>query len=69
MRSGIVETGVIIFIDELAANLDPKGEAALAYGTTGRAVPGYDLATGLGSPNVEALARDFLDIQRGVAPR
>jgi kumamolisin len=33
------------------------------------AVPGYDLATGLGSPNVEALARDFLDIQRGVAPR
>jgi kumamolisin len=33
------------------------------------AVPGYDLATGLGSPNVEYLARDFLDIQRGVAPR
>lgn len=25
---------------------------------------GYDLVTGLGSPNVEALARDFLDIQR-----
>jgi kumamolisin len=30
--------------------------------------PGYDLVTGLGSPNVEALARDLLDIQRGVAP-
>jgi kumamolisin len=30
---------------------------------------GYDLVTGLGSPNVEALARDFLDIQRGTAPR
>ncbi|HYO04229.1 MAG TPA: S53 family peptidase [Mycobacterium sp.] len=33
------------------------------------AIPGYDLVTGLGSPNVEHLARDFLDIQKGVAPR
>jgi kumamolisin len=33
------------------------------------AIPGYDLATGLGSPNVELLARDLLDIQKGVAPR
>lgn len=33
------------------------------------AVPGYDLATGLGSPNVALLARDFLDIQKGLAPR
>jgi kumamolisin len=33
------------------------------------ATPGYDLATGLGSPNIEQLARDFLDIQKGVAPR
>lgn len=32
-------------------------------------VPGYDLLTGLGSPNVDALVRDFLDIQKGVAPR
>jgi kumamolisin len=31
--------------------------------------PGYDLVTGLGSPNVEALARDLLDIQRRVAPK
>jgi kumamolisin len=30
--------------------------------------PGYDLVTGLGSPSVDALARDLLDIQRGVAP-
>jgi kumamolisin len=30
---------------------------------------GYDLVTGLGSPNIDALARDFLDIQRGTAPR
>ena len=33
------------------------------------AVPGYDLVTGLGSPNVEQLASDFLDIQKGMAPR
>jgi kumamolisin len=33
------------------------------------AIPGYDLATGLGSPNVDLLARDFLDIQKGTAPR
>jgi kumamolisin len=30
---------------------------------------GFDLVTGLGSPNVNELVRDFLDIQRGVAPR
>lgn len=30
---------------------------------------GYDLVTGLGSPNIDALAHDLLDIQRGVAPR
>jgi kumamolisin len=33
------------------------------------ATPGYDLVTGLGSPNVGGLVLDFLDIQRGVAPR
>ncbi len=33
------------------------------------AIPGYDLVTGLGSPNVHNLARNLLDLQRGVAPR
>ena len=33
------------------------------------AEPGYDVVTGLGSPNVDYLVRDFLDIQKGVAPR
>jgi kumamolisin len=33
------------------------------------AAPGYDLVTGLGSPNAYNLARDFLDIQLGRAPR
>jgi kumamolisin len=32
------------------------------------AQPGYDLVTGLGSPNVDYLVRDLLDIQKGVAP-
>ena len=31
--------------------------------------PGYDVVTGLGSPNVDFLVRDLLDIQKGVAPR
>ncbi|OBF28215.1 peptidase S53 [Mycobacterium sp. ACS1612] len=31
--------------------------------------PGYDMVTGLGSPNVDYLVRDLLDIQSGVAPR
>jgi kumamolisin len=33
------------------------------------AQPGYDLVTGLGSPNVDYLVRDMLDIQRSVARR
>ncbi len=33
------------------------------------AVPGYDLITGLGTPNVDNLVRDLLDIQKGVAPQ
>jgi kumamolisin len=31
--------------------------------------PGYDLVTGLGTPDIENLVRDLLDIQKGVAPR
>jgi kumamolisin len=31
--------------------------------------PGYDVVTGLGSPNLDYLVRDLLDIQKGVAPR
>ena len=31
--------------------------------------PGYDVVTGLGSPNVDFLVRDLLDIQKGRAPR
>lgn len=31
--------------------------------------PGYDLVTGLGSPNIYNLARNILGLQKGVAPR
>jgi kumamolisin len=31
--------------------------------------PGYDLVTGLGSPNTYNLARNLLDVQKGVAPQ
>jgi kumamolisin len=31
--------------------------------------PGYDTVTGLGTPNVNELVNDLLDIQKGVAPR
>ncbi len=33
------------------------------------AQPGYDLVTGLGSPNTYNLARNLLDVQKGVARR
>ena len=33
------------------------------------ALPGYDLVTGLGSPNTYNLARNLLDVQKGVARR
>jgi kumamolisin len=55
----------------VAAGANLPGFRDVAYG--GNAVdlaqPGYDLVTGLGSPNVDYLARDLLDVQRGVAPR
>jgi kumamolisin len=31
--------------------------------------PGYDVVTGLGSPNTYNLARNLLDLQKGVAPQ
>jgi kumamolisin len=31
--------------------------------------PGYDLVTGLGTPNVYNLAQNFLELQKGVSPR
>lgn len=41
----------------------------VVLGTNAVAVagPGYDMVTGLGTPNVDNLARDILDVQRGLA--
>jgi kumamolisin len=54
----------------VAAGANSPGFRDVSLGTNAVDVskPGFDLVTGLGSPNVEALARDLLDIQRGVAP-
>ncbi|GAA2778096.1 S53 family peptidase [Mycolicibacterium pallens] len=41
----------------------------IVLGTNAVAVagPGYDMVTGLGTPNADNLARDILDVQRGMA--
>ena len=51
------------------ANLPGFRDVSLGGNAVDIAQPGYDLVTGLGSPNVDYLARDLLDIQKGVAPR
>jgi kumamolisin len=51
------------------ANLPGFRSVPLGGNAVDLAVPGYDLVTGLGSPNVENLTRDLLDIQQGLAPR
>jgi kumamolisin len=50
------------------ANLPGFRDVSLGGNAVDLATPGYDLVTGLGSPNVEDLVRDFLDIQQGAAP-
>lgn len=56
---------------QVAAGANSPGFRDVSLGANAVDVsqPGYDLVTGLGSPNVEALAHDLLDIQRGVSPR
>jgi kumamolisin len=51
------------------ANLPGFRDVSLGGNAVDLSVPGYDLVTGLGSPNVDNLVRDLLDIQKGVAPR
>jgi kumamolisin len=55
----------------VAAGANRPGFRDISFG--GNAVdiaqPGYDVVTGLGSPNIDALVRDLLDIQTGAAPR
>ena len=51
------------------ANLPGFRDVSLGGNAVDTSHPGYDLVTGLSSPNVDYLVRDLLDIQRGVAPR
>jgi kumamolisin len=51
------------------ANLPGFRDVSLGGNAVDLAVPGYDLVTGLGSPSIDNLVRDLLDIQKGVAPR
>ena len=51
------------------ANLPGFRDVSLGGNAVDVAQPGYDLVSGLGTPNVDYLARDLLDIQKGVAPR
>jgi kumamolisin len=51
------------------ANLPGFRDVSLGGNAVDTSQPGYDLVTGLSSPNVDYLVRDLLDIQRGVAPR
>jgi kumamolisin len=51
------------------ANRPGFRDVSLGASAVDVAAPGYDLVTGLGSPNVEGLVHDFLDNQRGAAPR
>lgn len=51
------------------ANAPGFRDVSLGGNAVDMSTPGYDLVTGLGTPNVEGLVHDLLDIQRGVAPR
>ncbi|MDT5078642.1 MAG: kumamolisin [Mycobacterium sp.] len=55
----------------VAAGANAPGFRDISLGATAvdLSTPGYDLVTGLGTPDVENLVRDLLDIQKGVAPR
>ena len=51
------------------ANLPGFRDISMGGNAVDAAQPGYDVVTGLGSPDVDNLARNLLDIQKGVAPR
>jgi kumamolisin len=51
------------------SNLPGFRDVSLGANAVDVSVPGYDLVTGLGSPNVANLARNLLDLQKGSARR
>jgi kumamolisin len=53
----------------VGANLPGFHDVTLGANAVDTAGPGYDLVTGLGTPNIDNLVHDLLDIQQGVAPQ
>jgi kumamolisin len=55
----------------VAAGANSPGfrDVSLGANAVDLSTPGYDMVTGLGTPNVDGLVSDLLDIERGVAPR
>jgi kumamolisin len=51
------------------ANAPGFRDVSLGGNAVDLSTPGYDLVTGLGTPDVDGLVHDLLDIQKGVAPR
>jgi kumamolisin len=51
------------------SNLPGFRDVSLGSNAVDVSVPGYDLVTGLGSPNVANLARNLLELQQGSARR
>jgi kumamolisin len=55
----------------VAAGANSPGfrDVSLGANAVDVSTPGYDTVTGLGTPNVNELVSDLLDIQKGVAPQ
>jgi kumamolisin len=51
------------------SNLPGFRDVSLGANAVDPSVPGYDMVTGLGSPNVANLAQDLLEVQKGTARR
>jgi kumamolisin len=51
------------------SNLPGFRDVSLGANAVDPSVPGYDMVTGLGSPNVANLAKNLLDLQKGTARR
>jgi kumamolisin len=63
------ELNPLLYRVAAGANAPGFRDVGLGANAVDVATPGYDLITGLGTPDVEGLVHDILDIQKGVAPR
>ena len=65
----IGELNPLLYRIATGAKLPGFRDVSLGGNAVDLSTPGYDLVTGLGSPNVDNLVRNLLDIQKGAAPR